>query len=53
MAKQKPAIINTPLPSPDVVAAKLGISQKRVRELRKLIRLAPKPGWKDRRGRVN
>jgi hypothetical protein len=42
MPMAKPVVIRTPLPSPDEVAAKLGISKKRVRELRKLIGVHPK-----------
>ncbi len=35
-------VITTPLPSTESVAAELGVSQKRVRELRKLIGFDPK-----------
>jgi hypothetical protein len=34
---QRPAIIRTPLPTPEEVAAELGISKRRVRELRELV----------------
>jgi hypothetical protein len=41
MAMARRVVIRTPLPSTEAVAAELGVSQKRVRELRKLIGFDP------------
>jgi len=45
MAKQKPVIIRTPYPSTESVARELGVSMRRLKEIRKLFGLNPEnPG---------
>jgi hypothetical protein len=42
MAMARRVVIKTPLPSTEAVAAELGVSQKRLRELRELIGFDPR-----------